>query len=111
MRFQFRGASVCLLVLIIHDGTGILWVYWFGLLMQAIPLCWLYSTLHNLEWPPIMARCSIIFAFLGSLGHFASKSLKANIQLIKKPHFLTVVLTLQLAEWRGFRRALWEGEL
>lgn len=71
--------------------------------------CWLYSTLYNLEWPPIMARCSIIFAFFKrGLGHFASKSPKANIRLIKKARSLTVVLTLQLAKWRGFRRVVWE---
>lgn len=29
-------------------------------LMQAIHVCWHYSTLYNLEWPPIMARCSFI---------------------------------------------------
>lgn len=30
MGFRFQGASVCLLVLIIHYKTGILWVYYLG---------------------------------------------------------------------------------
>lgn len=30
MGFRFQGASVCLLVLIIHYRTGILWVYYLG---------------------------------------------------------------------------------
>ena len=49
------------------------------------------------------------FAFFkGSLGHFASKPPKANIRIIKKALSLTVILTLQLAKWKRFSRALCE---
>lgn len=31
--------------------------------MQEIPICWLWTALYNPEWPPIMARCSVILLF------------------------------------------------
>lgn len=73
-------------------------------LMQAIPICWLHSTLYNPVWPPIMARCSIIFAFFKrSLEHFASKSPKANIRLIKKA-LPNCCLNLAVGTVEGFQK-------
>lgn len=49
MRFQFQGASVCLLVLIRHDGRAIRWVYHFGSACRHFLVFWLLSPLYNLE--------------------------------------------------------------
>lgn len=49
MRFQFQGASVCLLVLITRDGRAIRWVYCFGSARRRFLVFWNLSTLYNLE--------------------------------------------------------------
>lgn len=104
MRFQFQGASVCLVVLIIYYGTGVHWVYYLGVSCRRFLLVGftqLYITWNgHPSWPDVPLFC----LFKRSLGHFASKSPKANIRLIKKALSVTVVLTLQLANRQVFQK-------
>lgn len=102
MGFRFQGASVCLLVLIIHykkrNPLGLL----FRSLMQENPLCWLYTASYNLEWPPITARCSfILFCFLFFLeesGAFCLQTSKGLYTANKKGFLCNCCLNLAVGK-------------